>query len=321
MKDSYGREIDYIRISLTERCNLKCIYCLPKDFKCPCNSENKILTKDNIFDIVEIAEKLGIKKIRLTGGEPLLRNDIVQIVKGIRERGIKSIYITTNGILLHEKIEVLKNAGLTGVNISLDSLDKKQFKEITRGGELDIVLKGIEKAISLNLQVKLNSVIIKGINENQIEDLAKLTQNNELDVRFIELMPIGEGKKFVGIDNQEIYNTLKNKLDFETNYREINGVSVYFKLKNSKGRIGFISPINNCFCKSCNKIRITSDGIVKRCLNITGKLNIKEYLDKKVAKEEIEEILKEEIFNKPEHHLFGRTNEEEEIKNMNRIGG
>ena len=319
MKDSLGREIDYLRISLTESCNLRCIYCMPEGVAPKVCGET--LTKENIFNIVEVAVELNIKKIRLTGGEPLLRQDIVEIVQGIKDRGIEKIYITTNGILLYEKIEKLKKAGLKGVNISLDTLDREQFNYITRGGDLERVLQGIEKALNLNLEVKINSVIMKDINENAIEELAKLTLNSQLDVRFIELMPIGQGKKFTGISNNDIYNRLEKTFEFDRNYKEIKGVSTYYKLKDSKGNIGFISPINSCFCETCNKIRLTSDGVIKRCLNSKGNTNIKEYLDKNVEKEEIKEILEQEIFKKPERHLFGKDNKDEELKNMNAIGG
>lgn len=319
MKDSLGREIDYLRISLTESCNLRCIYCMPEGVAPKVCGET--LTKENIFDIVEVAVELNIKKIRLTGGEPLLRQDIVEIVQGIKDRGIEKIYITTNGILLSEKIEKLKKAGLKGVNISLDTLDREQFNYITRGGDLERVLQGIEKALNLNLEVKINSVIMKDINENAIEELAKLTLNNQLDVRFIELMPIGQGKKFTGISNNEIYDRLEKTFEFHRDYKEIKGVSTYYKLKDSEGNIGFISPINSCFCETCNKIRLTSDGVIKRCLNSKGNTNIKEYLDKNVEKEEIKEILEQEIFKKPERHLFGKENKDEELKNMNAIGG
>lgn len=319
MKDSWGREIDYLRISLTESCNLRCIYCMPEGVASKVCGET--LTKENIFDIVEVAVELNIKKIRLTGGEPLLRQDIVEIVQGIKDRGIEKIYITTNGILLSEKIEKLKKAGLKGVNISLDTLNGEQFNLITRGGNLERVLLGIEKALNLNLEVKINSIIMKDINENAIEELAKLTLNNQLDVRFIELMPIGQGKKFTGISNNEIYDRLEKTFEFDRDYKEIKGVSTCYKLKNSKGKIGFISPINSCFCETCNKIRLTSDGVIKRCLNSKGNTNIKESLDKNIEKEKIKEILEQEILKKPEKHLFGKENKDEELKNMNAIGG
>ena len=321
MKDSYGRDINYLRISLTENCNLRCIYCLPEDYSPQQYDEMKTLSEENVLSIINGAKEIGIKKIRLTGGEPLLRKDIVSIVSGIKKIGIDEIYITTNGTLLSEKIKSLCKAGLSGINISLDSLEEKQFKEITRGGKLSKVLEGIEKSYDFGLKVKINSVIIKGINENAIRDLAELTLKKGIDVRFIELMPVGQGRKFTRIKNQEIHDMLQEIYGFEKEYFEIKGVAKYFKLKNSLGKIGFISPINSCFCDSCNKIRITSDGNIKRCLNINGHKNIKEYLDKGVEKEIIEDILKEEILKKPEKHLFGKENDDEEMKNMNQIGG
>lgn len=321
MKDNYGRDINYLRISLTEKCNLKCIYCLPEDFSLKSYDETKELSKENIFSIVDISKEIGINKIRLTGGEPLLRKDIIEIIEGIKKIGIDEIYLTTNGIFLSEKVENLKNAGLSGINISLDTLDKKQFKEITRGGNLLKVLEGIEKALKYDLKIKINSVIIKEINENEIKKLAELTLKNNIDVRFIELMPVGEGKKFVGIKNENILKLLQKLFQFDKEYIEINGVTRYYKIKNSVGKIGFISPINHCFCEMCNKIRITSDGNIKRCLNMNGHLNIKKYLDMGVSREEIKKILEEEILKKPEKHLFGKENKDEETKNMNQIGG
>ena len=321
MKDSYGRDINYLRISLTENCNLKCIYCLPEDFSPKQYDETNILSEKNVLSIAEAAKEMGINKIRLTGGEPLLRKDIVSIISGIKKIGIDEIYITTNGILLADKAEKLKSAGLSGINISLDTLDENQFKEITRGGKLSKVLEGIKKSCDCGLKVKINSVILKGINENAIKSLAEITLTKDIDVRFIELMPVGQGRKFTGIKNEEIYNLLQKLFQINKNFFEIKGVTKYYKLKNSVGKIGFISPVNSCFCESCNKIRITSDGNIKRCLNINGHRNIKKYLDEGAGKEIIKNILKDEIFKKPEKHLFGKENKDEEMKNMNQIGG
>lgn len=315
MKDSYGRDINYLRISLTENCNLKCIYCMPEN---NISFEKKeILSLEQIINIARAAKDIGIKKIRLTGGEPLLRKDIVSIISEIKKSGIEEVYITTNGIYLFDMVEKLKNAGLSGVNISLDTLDSDEFKKITRGGNILDVLKGIEKAYNLNLKIKINSVVIKGINEDAIKNLSEITLNKNIDVRFIELMPVGEGKKFTGIKNEDIYTRLKKLFQFDEKYFETKGVTNYFKIKNAKGRIGFISPINNCFCNTCNKIRITSDGNIKRCLNIMAHTNIKDCNNI----EKIKEILKNEILKKPEKHLFGKENKEEETKNMNQIGG
>ena len=242
MKDNFGREIDYMRISLTENCNLRCIYCLPENFS---YKKKEILSAEDVIKTAEAGKELGIKKIRLTGGEPLLRNDITNIVKGISKLGIKKIYLTTNGILLKNKAEELKKAGLSGVNVSLDTLDEKIFFQLTRGGQLSKVLEGIEEAQKQGLEVKINSVIIKGINENSIYSLGEFTKKNNIDVRFIELMPVGQGKNFTGVSNEEIYNLLQNLFQFDEKYFETKGVSKYYKLKNSKGRIGFISPINS----------------------------------------------------------------------------
>lgn len=310
MNDQFGRDINYLRISLTDSCNLRCVYCTPNLIH-----KNNVFSFEDISKIIGVAKELGIKKIRLTGGEPLLRDDLNKIISKIKDNGINEIYLTTNGILLEEKIKELKEAGLCGVNISLDTLDGEIFKKITRGGDIQKVLRGIEKSLEFGLKVKINSVIIKGINE-KFEDLVKLSENKNIDVRFIELMPIGEGKNYQGIDNQKILKSLKKSFEINEEDFEINGVAKYFRIKNFKGRVGFISPIHSCFCEFCNKIRITSSGEVKRCLNEKGRFNIKN-----ISEIEIKEILKNEIITKPEKHLFGEKRENEEEKNMNEIGG
>ena len=317
MLDIYGRDINYLRISLTDRCNLRCIYCLPE--KAMFKGKDR-LSKDDVLKISEAGKRIGINKIRLTGGEPLLREDIVEIVEGIKKIGIDRIYITTNGILLEEKIRELKKAGLSGVNVSLDTTDSELFKKITRGGNLDKVINGIDTSLSLGLSVKINSVILKGINDVSIKSLAGLTFNRNIDVRFIELMPIGEGKKYDGIKNSEIYEYLKKEYGF-LDEKKTEGVSEYFTLVGGKGRIGFISPLNNCFCETCNKIRVTSDGTLKRCLNMEGTINLKDMSIEEKTIDEVEQILRDEIYRKPEKHLFGQENENEEKKNMNEIGG
>lgn len=311
MNDQFGREINYLRISLTDNCNLRCIYCTPDLI----HKNDDKLSFEDISKIIRVAKNLGIKKIRLTGGEPLLRNDLNKIIEKIKDTGINEIYLTTNGILLEEKIEELKKAGLCGVNISLDTLDEDIFKKITRGGNLQKVLRGIEKSLEFGLKVKINSVVIKGINED-FESLIKLAENKNIDIRFIELMPIGEGKNYQGINNQEILESLKKSFEIDEKNFEINGVAKYYRIKNFKGRVGFISPIHSCFCESCNKIRIMSSGEIKRCLNEKGRFNIRN-----IDESEIKEILKNEIMGKPEKHLFGERKEDIEEKNMNEIGG
>ena len=202
MIDKFGREIDYLRISVTENCNLKCIYCVDEDnILNTCNKD--ILSDDEIIRIAKECASLGIKKIRITGGEPLIRKNIENLIYELNNiKGIEEIYITTNGVLLHDKIENLKKNGLRGVNISLDSLKEERFKKLTRFNKLSQVLSSIDKALELGIQVKINTVIVDDINKDEVIDFVNLTKDKNLYVRFIELMPIGAGKKHKSTSNE-----------------------------------------------------------------------------------------------------------------------
>ena len=323
MKDKYGREIDYLRISLTDKCNLRCIYCMEeKDNNFI--EEEKLLSREEIKKITKLFSKVGIKKVRLTGGEPLVRRDILEIMKDLNSiEDIKEIYITTNGILLDKYLEDFKALGLTGVNISLDSLKKDNFKNLTRLGNLYKVLNAIDKALDLGIKVKINTVLIKGINDNEILDFINLTVNKNIDVRFIELMPIGVGSKHQGVSNEFIINTIKENFKdlAEINRDKSGGPATYIKLKNAKGKIGFISAISNCFCEDCNRIRLTSEGFLKQCLHFNYGVNLKELIKNGASDEELLNIIKENIYYKPEKHLFLKESEDKELKFMNQIGG
>ena len=323
MKDKYGREIDYLRISLTDRCNLRCIYCMEEDNNEFFEEEDK-LTKDEILKIVSVSAKLGVKKIRLTGGEPLVRKDIIELMDGINNiEGIEGIYLTTNGILLSEKVEALKKAGLKGVNISLDSLKEKMFHDLTRLGDLKKVLSAIEKCLELGIKVKLNTVMIKGKNDDEILDFVNLTIKKNLDVRFIELMPIGVGGKFEGVSNEDILNLIRNnyKNIEEVNRSKDGGPASYVKLENAKGKIGFISAISNCFCEDCNRIRLTSEGFLKQCLHFNYGIDLRKLLRSGASENDILNVIKDNIYNKPEKHLFMKKSNDKELKFMNQIGG
>ena len=323
MKDKYNREIDYLRISLTDKCNLRCIYCMDDKDNTFFNEEDK-LTKDEICKVVRICSKLGIKKIRLTGGEPLVRKDIIDLLEGINNvQGIEEIYMTTNGILLEDKVEILKKLGLNGVNISLDSLKSDMFNKLTRVGDLKKVLNSIDKCLENKIKVKINTVIIKGMNEDEILDFVNLTLEKNIDVRFIELMPIGVGSKFKGISNDEIRKLInENYKDIEEVKKDDNGgPATYIKLKNAKGKVGFISAISNCFCEECNRIRLTSEGFLKQCLHYKYGVDLKKLLRNNVSEEEILNIIKDTIYNKPEKHLFMKKSKDKELKFMNQIGG
>ena len=264
MLDKYGRDINYLRISLTDRCNLRCVYCMPEEgVEKACHED--VLRYEEIIKIVQTAAKLGIKKIRYTGGEPLILRNIDQLIYETSIiPGIEDIAITTNGISLLEKADELKKAGLKRVNISLDTLKEDKYKMITRGGELKKVLSAIEKCISIGLTpVKINTVLLKGINDDEIEDLINLTKDMPVNIRFIELMPIGEGEKLYSdnfISNDEVIESLTGLIPMVS--KEGSTAKLYTK-KGYKGTIGFISPLSCKFCSSCNRIRLTSVGTIK----------------------------------------------------------
>ncbi|MBU3104768.1 GTP 3',8-cyclase MoaA [Clostridium gasigenes] len=323
MEDKYGRKIDYLRISVTDNCNLRCIYCMKENHNDFLSSDKK-LTDNEIYRIVLESAKLGIKKIRFTGGEPLVRKDIMNLIGRINKiEGIEEIYLTTNGILLLDQVENLAANGVKGVNISLDSLKPDRFKTLTRRGELKKVLEVIDKCIEHNIKVKLNTVIIGDINQDEILDFVELTKQKAIDVRFIELMPIGQGKLFKPVKNTKILEIIKLQYKelAEINRNISEGPAKYIRVNNSLGRVGFISAISNCFCDYCNRIRITPDGFLKQCLHWNYGVDLRTLLRNGISNEELNNIIKNNIYNKPEKHLFNEQNKNEEIRFMNEIGG
>ena len=324
MKDRFQREIDYLRLSVTDNCNLRCVYCMEED-TCNFLANNKKITDDEIIRIVTASAKLGIKKIRVTGGEPLIRPNIVDLIGRINNiDGIEEIYMTTNGILLYDKIEELVKNGLKGVNISLDSLQEERFNKITRRSGFDKVIKAIDKSIELGISVKVNTVIMNDINKDEIMDFVKLTLSKPIDIRFIELMPIGIGQVDKGVSNEEIISLIKSEFsDLEEIGRaKKGGPANYIKIKGALGKVGFISAISNCFCENCNRVRLTSDGFLKQCLHFDYGVNLRDLIrNEDITEEQLENVIKENIYNKPEKHLFNEENSNAEIRLMNQIGG
>ena len=318
MKDSFGREINYLRISLTDRCNLRCKYCMPGKGidKFP---HEEMLTLEEIYKISETFVELGINKIRLTGGEPLTRLNVVDLVSKISKlEGIKDLAMTTNGVLLKKFAGPLKEAGLNRVNISLDTLDPKKYTEITRGGKLTDVFEGIEEAKRVGLTpIKINTVLIGGFNDDEIEDLVRLTEKEEIDLRFIELMPIGEAinwskEKF--LSNDTILGRVKELGPVPR--EDKSSPAVYYKLPKGKGKIGIINPISCKFCKDCNRVRLTSQGQLKLCLHSNLEIDIRRALRNG---EDLKELILKSIEKKEEsHHL---EDGDFITKNMNQIGG
>lgn len=318
MLDKKGRNIDYLRISLTDRCNLRCIYCMPDegiDKKCHAD----ILRFEEVEKIISACAGIGIEKVRFTGGEPLIIKGIDKLIKNTSLiPGIKDISLTTNGMLFADKAEDLKSAGLKRINISLDTLQADKFKKITRLGDINKVFQSIKKCLSIGMvPVKLNVVLMKGINEDEIEDFLKLTINNPIQVRFIELMPIGEGLKYFDSCSMKVEEVLKRHPEL-TPIDDNSMVASVYKLPNAKGSVGLISPISCKFCSDCNRIRLTSTGTIKPCLHSSEEINLRPYLN---DSEKLIEVIHNAVYNKPEeHHLEteGKSNTE---RMMYQIGG
>lgn len=321
MIDKFGREINYLRISVTDRCNLRCKYCMPEEGCSNLIPHREILTFEEIIKVAEAAASMGIHKLRLTGGEPLVRRSIVDLVAGLNAiEGIDEIDITTNGLLLEEMAHGLKTAGLCRVNISLDTFDPDKFREITRGGDLQKVIRGIEAAEREGLTpVKINCVALGGFNDDEFERFIDLTRDRDITVRFIELMPIGSadvGEGYGFISDQDILRMFPELQPCE---QERFSVSKDYHLPGAKGKVGFISALSHHFCSTCNKLRLTSDGKIKPCLHNNEEIDIKKAL-REGNSEDVIRVLVESIGHKVARHLLNEG-AEPITRDMNKIGG
>lgn len=312
MIDSYGRKINYLRVSVTKRCNLNCSYCGA------CKTDEKELTPEQIERIVKAFASLGFTKVRLTGGEPLVRQDITEIAERIsRIDTIKKLAITTNGINLGPIAQQLKKAGVNAVNISLDTTDPVQFRALTGADKLDKVFFGIDECERVGLTpIRLNAVLIRGQNDNQAEKLIEIAKDRNIDVRFIELMPFsdeGENESLI-VKGEEIlarFPFLK-----KTHTEKEKSVAQYYVADNFKGRVGFINPVSDKFCSKCNRIRLLSDGKLKPCLGSDTVFDLMKYID---DEEKLLKQIEKAILSKPTEHKFscGYGNSH----GMNTIGG
>lgn len=323
MLDRYGRVINYLRISVTDRCNLRCCYCMPEGVQ-DVGMKN-ILTFEEIWEIVRTGVSLGITHIRITGGEPLVRKGCVNLIRGIREiPGVETITMTTNGVLLGNYAKQLKEAGVDGVNISLDTLDPEEFFKITGKRELQEVLAGIRAAKTAGLPVKLNAV-----NRKELDPipLVRYAQEENLPLRFIEMMPVGYGKKYVGRSNEELRETLEavcGNAECMTNREELSrmgsGPAVYYQFSDLKVPVGFISAIHGKFCDTCNRVRLTAEGYLKLCLCYDEGEDLRRVL-REGEKEKLRTIMEQTIFRKPAAHCFEHPAEMTETHEMVKIGG
>lgn len=310
LTDTYRRVIDYLRISIIDRCNLRCRYCMPPEGIRPIGHRD-ILSYEEILRVASIAAGLGVKKIRLTGGEPLLRKNITFLISSLKQvRGISDLSLTTNGTFLERQARELKDSGLDRVNVSIDSLRPDRYREIT-GGDLDAVLRGLDAAKRAGLTpVKINIVVMRGINDDEIRDFAALTLNDDLHVRFIELMPAGSldfwtSERYMTAD--EVRGVIESVGPLSPVRARKNGPSKYFRLQGGKGVLGFISAVSHHFCGDCNRLRITAEGKLRPCLFSETEIDLKSALRQGAPDGEIERLLRLSVAVKPEgHKISGR---------------
>ena len=316
MTDGYGREIEYLRISVTDKCNLRCGYCMPEEGIRHLLHQD-VLSFEEIQRIVTVMKGLGIKKVRITGGEPLVRRGVTNLVRMLP----CDVYMTTNGCLLSGLAGELKEAGLCGLNISLDTLRRDVFEKLTGRDELENVFSGIEAAKAAGLDVKLNCVPIKGVNDHEIEDLCAFANKMQLDIRFIELMPIGCAKGSRGIPTDELMERLEKSIGkASADTAKGSGPAVYYRFGGSSTAIGFISPMSHMFCDNCNRIRLTADGFLKLCLQYSNGTDLRRLLRSGADDEEIKQIIEQTVRYKPPSHRFGDDSGSDK-RRMVQIGG
>ncbi|MGD2064826.1 MAG: GTP 3',8-cyclase MoaA [Dehalococcoidia bacterium] len=322
MIDSFGRSINYLRISVTDRCNLRCIYCMPPE-GVPQMSHGEVLSYEEIRTIVRAAAQLGVNKVRLTGGEPLVRAELPKLVGMLSQiEGIEELSLTTNGTILEKHALDLKQAGLSRVNISLDTLKVDKFRYITHFGELKNVLEGIDAAKEVGFHpVKINTVVMRGVNDDEILDFAKMTYEDRWHVRFIEPMPFKDVAAFVPCTELQQHISLLGKLEPCLPIPG-NGPAIYYRLAGAKGTIGFISPLTeSCFCSQCNRMRLTPDGKLRPCLLGENEIDLKTPLRNNAPMEELRNLILRASASKPEYHPLIGDNFKLVNRKMSQIGG
>lgn len=363
MYDACGRRINYLRVSVTDRCNLRCLYCMPEE-GVSLRNHREMLSYEEILRVIRALASMGVDRVRVTGGEPLVRKGLTDFLAAVRAiPGIRDLSITTNGILLAPMAADLKRAGVGRLNISLDTLKPERFSQITRGGDLDQVLAGLDKALSLGFEpVKLNMVVIRGLNDGEIEEMARLTLSEPVHVRYIELMPLGESfpwapEKFISA--QEIRDRLAETWELvpvgggwgpeRAGTGGVAGASAggiagagivgagvvgagpaeYYRIPGARGSIGFISPISEHFCHTCNRIRLSADGKINPCLGSLSEIDLKPALRSGVVGEEarreqereLERELRRAILAKPHRHQMVELTADARGRRMSGIGG
>ena len=327
LKDSFGRKFPYIRLSISDVCNFKCGYCLPDGYKIDKSDNRTFINTKEIKRLARALSELGVSKIRLTGGEPTIRKDFFEIIKIIKENsGIKKTVITTNGYKLDKIANDIKNSGLDGINISIDSLDPKTFKKITGHDRLEEILRGIKNLQKLNFKnIKINAVLLKGINDSEqdFDSWAQFIKNNEIDFRYIELMQTGDNLDYFNkyhVPSKKFIDYLNNNNWIIQTFGKDAGPAKNYLNPKFKGKFGVIAPYSKDFCKSCNRLRITAKGDLRLCLFGNTGINIRHLMQKDNQIEELKDlILKQLNFKKESHYLeIGETGL---TKNLSTTGG
>lgn len=321
--DSFQRRIEYVRLSVTDRCDLRCFYCLPKghgDFQEP----ETWLSFDEIRRIMAVFARLGVSKLRITGGEPLARKNLPELVTALSAiSGIEDISLSTNGVQLARQAAALKAAGVQRINVSLDSVNEQCFREIT-GGKLDKVLNGLQVAKQVGFDpIKINMVMMKGVNDGQLDEMVAFCMDNGFVLRFIETMPMGDtgrqaGIHYLGLD--QVQQRLVERFNMVPSMLPGGGPARYFKVPNTESSIGFITPMSQHFCETCNRVRLSADGILHLCLGQDDAVDLRGPLRAGACDKELEDIILAGITMKPERHYF-REQPEKIIRFMSRTGG
>jgi len=324
--DKFGRRVDYIRLSVTDRCDFRCVYCMTEDMTFL--PRDQILSLEELYRVAKVFTELGVKKIRLTGGEPMVRSDVMSLIEKLGALpGLEELLLTTNGAQLEKYAIPLKAAGVNRINISIDSLDADRFKRISRVGKLDKVLAGIDAANAAGFErIRLNSVVMKGYNEDEVLDLADYAIERDIDISFIEEMPLGEASDHAREDttcsNAWVREKIAEKYQLVDSAEKTAGPSRYTKIADRKTRIGFISPVTHNFCEDCNRVRVTVEGRLLLCLGNEHSVDLRAILRNP---ESDDTVLKQALIDsmqiKPERHFFFDKDHAQPVRLMNMTGG
>ena len=324
--DRFGRHVDYVRISVTDRCDFRCVYCMAEDMTFVPRAE--VLSLEEIYQVARSFTELGVKRIRLTGGEPLVRRNVISLVRRIGQLpGLDELLLTTNGSQLEKMATELRDAGVTRMNVSLDSLDVAKFRRITRTGDLNQVIRGLDAAVAAGFKgIKLNAVILRGRNEDEILDLVDFAQQRNFDISFIEEMPLGlideHDRELSFCSSDEVRQVIAGKYSLQATDTTTGGPSVYYNVAGGAARVGFISPHSHNFCHLCNRVRVTVEGRLLLCLGNDHSMDLRQILRQpEFGEPELRQAIVAAMDLKPEKHHFDLGSAPEILRFMNMTGG